>query len=195
MSSQKIYQLKITLIDSNPSIWRRILVKSDTLLPDLHKIIQSSMGWTNSHLHQFIHDDDFYIPKMEEDDFWDERNDIDYKEIKISDLLKKENDEMIYEYDFGDGWEHSITLEKILETNEKEQYPVCIDGKNACPPEDCGGIWGYMDIIEIMSNPKHKEFKEMKEWLGGKLDPEAFDKDEVNELLRSENYGVRSLFN
>ena len=192
MSTEKIYQLKITLSDSKPPIWRKIKIKSGTLLPDLHKIIQTTMGWTNSHLHQFVLVDKgaFYA----EPDPWGEMENKDYREIKIDHLLKKEKDQAVYEYDFGDRWEHEIVLEKILEKEEKEKYPVCIDGKNACPPEDCGGVWGYMNLIEIMSNPKHEEYAETKEWLGEELDPEAFDKDEINEMLQSEGYGVITLF-
>ncbi len=190
MSKEKIYELKITLLDSKPSIWRKIHVSSDSLLPDLHNIIQTSMGWTNSHLHQFIDKGTFYAAP----DPWGEMDNKDYQKIQIDHILKKEKDKTLYEYDFGDGWRHEILLEKILEKGENEKYPVCVDGKNACPPEDCGGIWGYMDMKEIMRNPKHKEYEEMKEWLGGELNPKAFDKNEVNEMLQSEDYGVITFF-
>ena len=190
MPSKKIYQLKISLLNSKPSIWKRIQLDSDTLLPDLHKIIQTSMGWTNSHLHQFIHNDKTYAAP----DTWGDLNSRDYQKIKIDKILLHEKDKMIYEYDFGDGWRHEIILEKTLEKADKDKLPLCIAGKNACPPEDCGGIWGYMNLLEIMRDPKHEEYKEMKDWLGGDLEPSEFDKEEVTEMLQSDDYGVITFF-
>jgi len=101
-----IYQLRITLIESRPRIWRRILVEEDILLSDLHKIIQTTMGWTNSHLHQFIKDETFYTQRMPGDDFWEEMNNVDYKGLKLNELLRSVKKTIIYEYDFGDGWMH-----------------------------------------------------------------------------------------
>jgi len=192
--TKKIYQIQIALKGSKPKIWRRILVPSDILLFDFHKIIQTTMGWTNSHLHQFIKDRTFYTRKMADDDFWGEMNNIDYSKIIISDLLKKEKDKIIYEYDFGDGWEHDIVLEKI-ETNVKDKYiPTCLTGKNNCPPEDCGGIWGYSDMLEILKHPDHEEYEESIEWIGEEFDPKYFDKAEINEMLKTKDYGCFELF-
>jgi hypothetical protein len=114
---------------------------------------------------------------------------VDYKKIKISDFLNTEKQKIKYEYDFGDGWEHDVILEKILEPDPKMKYPVCIAGKMSCPPEDCGGAWGYADMLEILKNPEHPEFQEFIDWLGDEFDPEAFDKDEVNEMLMAKNFG------
>ncbi len=188
------YQIQIALRRSSPKIWRRILVSPDVLLADLHKIIQTTMGWTNSHLHQFIKDRTFYAPKADEDDFWEESNDISYTHIKISDLLKKEKDRMIYEYDFGDGWEHDIILERIEADGDNKNTPVCVAGKNNCPPEDCGGVWGYANMLEILSNPEHEEYNEYMEWCGEGFDPKYFDKDEVNEQLKTKDFGCFELF-
>ena len=186
----KIYQLHIVLKRSEPKIWRRILVPSDVLLPDLHKIIQTTMGWTNSHLHQFIKNEIYYQEYMEDDnDFWDDRKDVDYKDKKTSGLLVMEKDKVIYEYDFGDGWEHDIKLEKILPYDEKTEYPVCLEGKMNCPPEDCGGMGGYYQMLEILKDPKDEEYESYIEWLGGPFDPEYFDKDAINKLLKEDNYG------
>ena len=97
---------------------------------------------------------------------------------------------MSYEYDFGDGWNHEIVLEKILPFDDKVEYPVCIKGKMNCPLEDCGGVWGYADLLKVLKNPQHKEYDELVDWVGDEdFDPEYFDKDEVNELLREKNYG------
>lgn len=186
----KIYQLNITILDSNPSIWRRVLIGDDTLLPDLHKIIQSVMGWTNSHMHQFIQRGVCYGAS----DPWGEMEVKNYEKIKVSSLLKKENDRLIYEYDFGDNWAHDIVLEKISEKEEGQYYPVCIDGENACPPEDCGGIWGYEDMLMILNNPGHEEYEDTLEWLGDDFDPQDFNKEEVNQLLQSEDFGVVTFF-
>jgi len=168
-----------------PKIWRRLLIPSDLLLSDFHMIIQISMGWTNSHLHQFIKNRTFYTERMTDDDTWGELDNVDYMNMKIFDLLKREKEKIVYEYDFGDGWEHDVLLEKILPGDEKLKSPICLAGKMACPPEDCGGVWGYADLLEILKNPKHEEYDSYMEWLGGEFDPEHFDKDEVNKMLRT----------
>jgi hypothetical protein len=187
--TKAIYQIKVTLTRTKPSIWRRLLVPSDMLLSDFHKVIQSSMGWTNSHLHQFISDDTFYCVRMPDDDFWDEMNNVDYEGIRISDLMSELNDVIMYEYDFGDSWEHKIVLEKILQPEENRKYPVCIKGARNCPPEDCGGVWGYEQLIEVLKNPDHEGYKSYIEWLGGEFEPELFDINEVNELLSQKDFG------
>jgi len=191
--TNKIYQIQIALKRFKPKIWRRLLIPSDLLLSDFHKVIQTSMGWTNSHLHQFIKNRTFYTVKMQDDDLWDEMDNVDYKEMKISDLLKKEKDKIVYEYDFGDGWEHDIILEKILPPDNDTKHPICLTGKMNCPPEDCGGIWGYSDMLEILKDPDHEEYESYIEWLGEEFDPTYFDKDEVNELLREKDYGCIEL--
>ncbi len=192
--AEKIFQIQIILRGSKPKIWRRILVPSDLLLPDFHKIIQTTMGWTNSHLHQFIKNQTFYTRKMPDDDFWEETNNVDFSEVKISDLLKKEKDKIIYEYDFGDGWEHDIILEKIDINRENQNIPVCLDGRNNCPPEDCGGIWGYSEMLEILKHPDHEQYEEYLEWLGEEFDPKYFDKNEIDEMLKTKDFGCFELF-
>ena len=152
------------------------------------------MGWTNSHLHQFIKNQTYYSMRMPENDLWDEMNDVDYKKMKISDLLKNEKEKITYEYDFGDSWYHDVILEKILPVDEKLKYPVCLAGKMNCPPEDCGGVWGYSDMLEILKQPDHEEYDSYIEWLGGPFDPEHFDKDIVNEMLREEDFGCIGFF-
>ena len=174
--SRSIYQIKISLIGAKPPIWRTVLVPSSLKLASFHEVIQLAMGWTNSHLHQFIANNIFYgIP---EEDFGMETE--DETKYKLSQLLSKEKDTITYEYDFGDSWEHKILLEKILPDDGKSVLPVCIKGKRACPPEDCGGIWGYEELLETISNPKHTDHDDMLEWLGGEFDPEEFDLEEIN---------------
>jgi len=185
--AKEIYQIKISLKGFSPKIWRRLLVRSDILLPDLHKIIQTTMGWTNSHLHQFVKNQEYFA--LPSDDDWDAFPTHDYRKIKLNSLLKRTKDKLTYEYDFGDGWKHEILLEKILPFDESLKYPVCLAGKMSCPPEDCGGVWGYSDMLEILKDPEHEEYEKYLEWLGGDFDPEDFDKDEVNEMLRTKNFG------
>jgi hypothetical protein len=177
--SRFIYQIKLSLIGVKPPIWRTVLVASDINLESFHEVIQLAMGWTNSHLHQFIANKVFY--GMPDDDFELEME--DETKHKLSQLLKKEKDTLIYEYDFGDSWEHKILLEKILPYDSSTALPVCIKGKRACPPEDCGGIWGYEELLETISDPKHPDHESMLEWLGGEFDPEEFDLEEINEDL------------
>lgn len=183
----KIFQIQIVLRGSKPKIWRRLLVKSDMLLPEFHKVIQITMGWSNVHLHHFIKGDSFYTVKLEDDDFWDKMRDIDYKQIKISELLLKKHDKIVYEYDFGDAWEHDIILEEINFPEPDIKYPVCIDGHLSCPPEDCGGIEGYHNILEILKNPEHKFYENYKDWLDEDFDPEYFNLEEINKKLNLEH--------
>ena len=190
IKSDNVFQLKITLNHIKPPIWRRVLVDSDIKLPDLHKIIQTVMGWTNSHLHQFIIGNRYY--SLPDDESFCEA--VDYRRIKLDSLFNTPKSKFIYEYDFGDGWEHSIVIEKILPREKNTYYPICIDGKRSCPPEDCGGTFGYENLITIINNPEHEEYDEMMEWLGDYFDPKEFNIDEVNEFLREKNFGCVELF-
>ena len=177
---RKTYQLKITLKDSKPPIWRRFLIEDSVTLAKLHDALQIIMGWTDSHLHQFVAANNFYGVPNPDFDFSDI---LDEKKFRLSQLLKKEKDSVLYEYDFGDGWRHQITLEKILPFNPNAALPVCIKAKGACPPEDIGGIWGYYHFLDALSDPDHPEHAEYKEWIEGDFDPDAYDIAEVNELL------------
>jgi len=120
---------------------------------------------------------------MTDDDFWDEMDNVDYSKTKISDLLIKEKDKIIYEFDFGDSWEHNIILEKIDKNGTNKNIPICLTGKNNCPPEDCGGIWRYSDMLEILKRPDYELYENYIEWLGDEFDPNYFDINEINEML------------
>lgn len=177
----QIYQLKITLKESRPPIWRRFQVRSDVTLAKLHRIIQEVMGWFDGHLHQFIVGRIYYgVP--DPDDLSETR---DERKVRLDQILSVPGRKIVYEYDFGDGWEHEIVLEKILSPDPKTRYPRCLDGARACPPEDCGGIYGYADFLEAIRNPEHEEHEEMLEWIGGEFDPEEFDLEAVNQSLKS----------
>ena len=139
-----IYQMKVTLMDSKPPIWRRIQVPSDISLSKLHHILQAVMGWTDSHLHQFVAGDKIYgVP---DPDYGFEV--INERRVKLSQMAKGEKAKFRYEYDFGDNWQHQLLVEKVLPAEPGVHYPRCLTGKRACPPEDCGGVWGYSTFLE-----------------------------------------------
>jgi hypothetical protein len=179
----QVYQLKITLADINPPIWRRVQVSSTISLATLHTIIQEVMGWEDSHMHQFKVGKTYYGTSYP-DDFDDVTMTKDEKTVALSEVIAKPKAKMVYEYDFGDSWEHEVLLEKILPPEPGVKYPVCLDGKRACPPEDCGGSWGYADLVEAIQDPKHPEHEDRLEWIGGSFDPEAFDVGKVNRALK-----------
>jgi Plasmid pRiA4b ORF-3-like protein len=177
-----IYQFKVILKESHPPIWRRIQVR-DCTLGELHQILQVVMGWKDSHLHQFIIRGEYYGPLDPEDMEWGMEK-RDEEEISIGEVAQfGQRVRFTYEYEFGDGWQHEIVLEKTLEPEPKVKYPRCIEGKRACPPEDCGGAWGYSDFLQAMADPRHENHRDMKEWIGGKFDPEKFSVDKVNKEL------------
>jgi hypothetical protein len=178
-----IIQLKITLQWTKPPIWRRVLVDKSTTFEQLHYIIQTAMGWTNSHLHEFdVNGYRIAVPYEEFDDGFDDES-IDASTVSIDKFVTEAKSAFRYTYDFGDGWEHKIVVEKFLPQDAKIKYPICIGGKLNCPPEDCGGVPGFYELLEILGNKKHPDRKEMLEWLGYQYDAEYFDKDEINQEL------------
>ena len=180
----EVYQIKVTLRDSKPPIWRRIQVRSDTNLRTLHDILQVAMGWTDSHLHQFTAGG-FDYGRPEADIFGFGLEVKDEKKYRLDQLVSTEGAKINYDYDFGDSWQHTLLIEKILPPEEGVSYPVCVKGKRACPPEDCGGIWGYQELLEAVKDPDHPQHGDMLEWVDEEFDPEEFDLDAVNRELRS----------
>ena len=174
--SEEILQIKISLLESSPLIWGRVLVPANFSLKKFHQVIQIVMGWQNSHLYLFLADEVTYSEY--ELDFVDEPE-AKPTTIKLSKVFKASN-QIIYEYDFGDGWNHQVTLEKTLDQENAYTYPICIGGENACPPEDCGGIRGYYSMLEEMKNPYDGEHQSTKTWLGGFFDPYSFDPNRIN---------------
>lgn len=174
-----VYQLKVTLDHVRPPIWRRVLVPSAITLAGLHDVLQIAMGWTDSHLHQFEFRGALYGKPVREYDF-----DVqDEARTRLDRLLVRAKDQMHYEYDFGDGWRHLITLEKVVTPESTVQLPTCIAGARACPPEDCGGAPGYAQLCEVLADPTHPEYEEMLEWVGEDYDPAFLDLDAVNRTL------------
>lgn len=178
-------QIKVVLKNSKPPIWRRILVNSSITFEELHYTIQIAMGWGIFHLYEFAVDDyRIGVVNDEMEDYGFGSSDIiDSADITLKEVLAKDYKKIIYEYDFGDGWIHNLEIEKILPLDEKSYYPVCLTGSRNCPPEDCGGIPGFYNLLEIIGNKWHPEYEEMMDWLGGSYDPSEFDLEETNLFL------------
>lgn len=198
-SNSQVYQFKITLIDIEPTIWRRIQVPSDYSFWDLHVAIQDAMGWTDCHLHVFK----ILCPRTDEEveigiPVAESREEmLDGKEEKIRDYFMTESRGASYRYDLCDDWLHSIYLEEISDADLKKAYPICVDGERACPPEDIGGIWGYEVFLETVSDPENDMNQDVLERFGDWFDAEQFDPnaivfDDPGERWRvaSEGYSV-----
>ncbi|MCY2931682.1 MAG: plasmid pRiA4b ORF-3 family protein [Planctomycetota bacterium] len=211
--SKTIYNVRITLKDSQPPIWRTVALPSDTTLGRLHEVIQIVMGWTDSHLHQFILLAKRPKPAREEmgrltqQHGWNDAllsrmrgmrvfvartdpagNDIemdgeDEGQVTLAQVCPRVKSKLIYEYDFGDDWKHTIEVQKIVEPEADVSYPLCLAGKNACPLEDSGGLWGYYAKLEALTDPENEMHEECREWFPDDFDPESFDLDEVNAAL------------
>ncbi|MEZ6115701.1 MAG: plasmid pRiA4b ORF-3 family protein [Pirellulaceae bacterium] len=162
----------------------------DVTLAELHGLIQTAMGWTNSHLHMFrVADLEYADNRMVDEDL----GATDYAGIRVSDLVRQHGPKLkiLYEYDFGDGWEHTIVLEKITPlTGSAGDYPRCLKGVHACPPEDVGGVWGFSDFLDAISDPSHPSHDEMLEW-SGPYDFDRFDVQETTAMMqRGLPYGM-----
>ena len=180
MADDTVLRLKITLVGSKPPIWRRVIVPVSLTLADLHWVIQIAMGWENSHLHDFDVSGKRFT-EFEEDI---QAGTGDSTAVTLRSLkLNKEGRTFHYNYDFGDGWLHKIAVESSGPAEDPAQIPVCVTGRRACPPEDCGGVHGYQFLLEAVSDPRHPEHEELSEWLDPEFDPEAFDAGQVNRTL------------
>jgi hypothetical protein len=191
---QHVYQFKVMLKEITPTIWRRIQVPEDYSFWDFHVSLQNVMGWKDSHLHQF----DTKNPKTGKkeligipEDLYDGIEDgcktLSGRKLHIRDYFSEENRTLSYLYDFGDGWDHLIEYECILFKKKKQKYPLCVAGEHACPPEDCGGPFGYQDLLKILKNPNHENYKASKEWVG-----KSFDADQFNPVkVRFDNPNLR----
>ena len=183
-TAERLYQFKITLLESKPQIWRRIQVKESTL-DKLHERIQTAMGWTNSHLHQFDIDGERYGDLEMLDDGFGDFECVDSTITKISEVVPKAGTRFrfLYEYDFGDDWKHEVFFEGCLRTEKGRRYPVCIEGERNCPPEDVGGVWGYAEFLEAIADPKHEQHNDFIEWAGD-FDSESFDAEKTTKTMR-----------
>jgi hypothetical protein len=176
-----IFQIKMTLNGIDPRIWRRIQTE-DCTLAEVHEIIQVTMGWEFEHLYLFtIGGVDYSDLEMTSDEEAEDACDT-----RLSAVLPTENrrPRFSYEYDFGDQWIHQMIVEERLPPQQGVNYPICLAGQRACPPEDCGGPWGYSDFVKAITNPEHESHEELLEWVGGEFDSERFDLEAVNNELQ-----------
>ncbi len=174
-----ILQLRIDLLYLKPAIWRRVLVPSSIKLSKLHVVMLYTMGWMGGHLHEFIIGDRNYgMPDQDYPEIGLEREDRVTLGAALGSLKT-----FRYLYDFGDGWEHRVKVEKILPPDPTLRSPFCVDGANACPPEDVGGPPGYIDFLEAIHDPAHEEHQDMLDWCGGQFDPTSFNPSDTNALL------------
>jgi hypothetical protein len=173
-----VFEMRITLLDIEPAIWRRVRVPASASLAALHEVLQIAFGWKNSHLHDFlINDIRFSMADVE-----DELFSVDERAAPLG-AVARAGGRLIYLYDFGDDWEHEVTVERVMA--EGDESFVCVDGARACPPEDCGGASGYARLLEVLANPNDEEHAEMRKWVGRGFDPEKFDVTAVNKKLAS----------
>jgi hypothetical protein len=178
----EIYQLKVTLLDTSPPVWRRLLVPAEMTLEQLHDVLQVAMGWQDGHLHEFSAHGRRFGPPDPGDQFMADGVE-DERRVRVFGVFGRIRAKAVYTYDFGDTWEHSIVLENCLPAAPNMIYPICIDGQLACPPEDCGGIPGFYDLLDALRDPTHEQHQEMRDWLGADYDPEAFSIEAVNRIL------------
>jgi hypothetical protein len=179
----RVLQLSVELNEVRPKIWRTLLVPATMRLKDFAEVLNTAMGWEGYHLHLFRKGRlQFGQPDPDFQDFGPPMG--DESKTLLSGLLEQENDRLVYEYDFGDGWEHLVRVEKMIEDFDGQRLPVCLAGKRACPPEDCGGPWGYAELLENLRNPATPPGRRALDWLGGEFDPEAFSVSDVTRRLR-----------
>lgn len=200
--AKHVYQFKITLLGTDPPIWRRIQVH-DCTFDGLNVHIQDAMGWMGEHLFAFniagmrYTQHEGWASDSDDWDFSEEEfaeNEPDAQEqsedAQLSEVLPDDGERFCfeYEYDFGDSWKHEIAFEGILSAEPGRVYPVCLEGQLACPPEDIGGVWGYYDMLATIADPKNKRNKEITEWLGDPFDPEAFDPAETSKIMQGGHF-------
>jgi hypothetical protein len=176
---QSIVRLRITLEEVRPVVWRRLLVPGSVRLVKLHTMIQASMGWTDSHLHAFRIGQSTFGSHI--DDF--PADELDETSLTILQAIRGQR-RFVYEYDFGDSWEHEVVVEDITTSPFGLKFGVCLDGQNACPPEDSGGPGGYAQLLEVLADPTDEEYEHFLGWVGGAFDAEAFDLGQTNAMLQ-----------
>ncbi|MGF1523219.1 MAG: plasmid pRiA4b ORF-3 family protein [Leptolyngbyaceae cyanobacterium] len=181
MAEASVLRWQVWLADSEPPIWRRFQVSDRATLDHFHQVLQRVMGWQNSHLHMFEIQGDRYAAPF--DPPLDDTHDS--TQVILADLKFQRDSRFTYLYDFGDGWLHLLTLEDSLPADNSLPVPHCLEGQRACPPEDCGGVWGYEEILEQLGDPDAPDYEDLLEWVGGDFDPEFFPIEAVNQQLRS----------
>lgn len=178
-----MHRLKVTLRSVKPPVWRRIEVPSDVSLAELSDLLEASMGWIGGHLHVFEADGVIYERPDPEEGL--SRRAEDEAEHRLGDVLGEVGAKLRWDYDFGDGWQHNVVVEAIEPLDPAVEYPRCVTGRRACPPEDCGGPWGFEELLGAIADPAHQRHDELTEWLPPGYDPSAFDPEQATEDMRS----------
>ncbi len=180
VEDEGVFRLRVTLDGIEPPIYRRLLVPAEVRLDELSQILLDAMGWQGGHLHRFQQGAAYYSnTEFELEEAEDE------SKYSLGEIVSKEGDKFEFEYDFGDGWVHRVVVEDLCPTEDGIHYPVCLDGARACPPEDCGGVGGYEDLVAAMKQPRHPRREQILESLGSTpFDADAFDLKEINDRLR-----------
>lgn len=181
-----LHHLRVVLKNARPTIMRELLVPSDLRLDRLHEVIQIAMGWEDEHMHEFIvgtlrNGERFGMPTPDPFGFGSPtRNETKYT---LDQVAPVKGGKLIYWYDFGDDWYHDISVKAVVAATSDQPVPFCLKASRACPPEDCGGPWGYANLLAILADPKHEEHEELSEWIGDDFDPELVDIDAINAEL------------
>lgn len=177
----RVYRLHISLLEVEPRIWRRVQVPAAISLRQLHDVFQITMGWTNSHLHEFVVGNEHFgrtDPRVDPPE--DLRDDCAFM---LDTVAPKAGREFVYNYDFGDDWDHRVVIESIEDAGVAGHRALCLDGARACPPEDCGGPHAYQSLLTALRDPSHERHREFVEWIGEEFDPDRFELDAVNRKL------------
>ena len=175
-------QLKITLENIAPPIWRRVVVPEDITFKKLHDVIQRAFGWNDCHLHEFLVGN-IRIGTPSGEDFFDMDGEMLSESSTSLVAMLERKKKFRYWYDFGDDWWHEIAIEKRLPPDDAVSLALLLDGERACPPEDCGGPWGYAELLQTLADPAHPEHEGMREWVGD-FDPEDFKLGMAAESVR-----------
>jgi hypothetical protein len=185
-SAGRVYQLHIALHRIRLPVWRRVQVPGSLSLAGLHEVIQTALGWTDTHLHKFEVGGTAYGKPTDFDE-----GVLNEARTTLAQALGTQVEKFTYVYDFGDDWVHDVVVEGVMSGDSGREEPVCLAGKRHRPPEDCGGVSGYREFLRAIRNPAHKEHAAMLEWVGGSFDPEAFDLALVNRALVGISRGPR----
>jgi hypothetical protein len=181
VSSAWSWRLKIELLDVTPTVWRRLMVPSTIELPELHQVFQTALGWSNSHLHEFVINGVRYSDPDPDSD--DEIGHLDEQGVVLDNALGMDTRCFDYVYDFGDDWHHIVLVEDPHIQSEASEPIQCIAGENACPPEDVGGALRYAEFLAAIADPTHEEHERFRQWSGGEFDPKHFDLESINRAL------------
>jgi len=186
-SDETFHLLRITLVDVKPAVWRELLVPSKIRLDWLHLVIQIAMGWDNTHMHEFIvgtlrDGRRFGWPNPDDDPLFGLPATENESKFTLAQIAPAKGNKFRYWYDFGDDWYHLVSVKGVVAAGP-HQLPLCIRAARACPPEDCGGPWGYAELLKALSDPRHPKHADMQDWIGDDFDSELVEMDEINTAL------------